>query len=718
MITFSAAFEAAVSRPNCVCDWLCILKPTGTVPLRFSEFSHDFENDGSFRGIVKKWNGLDEEIDLKKMKLKSTDMRLQLFNVYHNEDGLLSSELYSNSTEEYLNQNIDIICWAAGVDYVDLPTIYTGRLVDIKYDIDYVWLDIEERRPWDLIKVPNIVTANGVHVPLVMGLFHQSSSIATSPNDCDYDAYWPAPVVEVAGGNIRALLHEDADERSNEWIAGIFQEPFNFVYPLATTGYSDGNDGELVDNDEHFYEEIDSADYYVGQAALCLRHTFYSNQLTKHDDNEFDDFSNIGLTAASYASKLIETQYSPYTNYEYSLWGNIPKPDHWWKEYTSTAYRLFVKIEEESGTTINAALNWQFQLTVKIGAVMFSLKPGDGEYWIDPYSESFPYEETFTLHTYGYVEGEETDTIEVHCKIRRVSGHADDVLNYTFSLNSYRLEYHVQSTEEENDDLMFRNAGQVKRLYFAADGLEATYDGGSGALEKGHEMLRELIHRYAGLDYDAGAGELPGWSDLDGDRTSSAWNCRLWELKPVELKKLIERLQMHSQCIWQQQNDSARIIYVKSSYTSNDVDHDIYGDDIKGLKVKLTGVNDIISSIKYKYDRHPATDDYNGEISYENANRGDWNFAEKENIETVELRYGVSPSAIWAVMNNINGEPKIIVTGELYHAKFQNMQTGDIVAFKDMPYPPFGKSWSNTYFMIDKLKRDPDRIEFRAREVG
>jgi hypothetical protein len=715
-ITFSSAYIAATSAPNANTDWLLVIDPDGT-PIRLSSGDHTVTSN-LYHGIVADWGDIDESIDLVKMKLKTGDMSIKVVDTWHNTEDRLSAELYSSAGPHYLNKLVRIYGWSPALSLADSPTLYEGYLRAADLDGKYITLSIESRKQWDMVEAPNVFTENGVYVPLIMGAYSMPTSTAASPALCNTDitGVWKAPVVEVAGGNIRALLHEDADDQANEWIAGVFQESFNLIYPVATT-----TAGTAFDNDEYLYLAIDGTDYYVGHAAYPLRHSFLSAQLSEHVDNEFTTFENIGTTASSYAEKTQGgTQATGGSTG--SAWGNIVKPNYWWKEQTDNPeYRLKVRIEENTGNILNAG-NWELRVQVKInGAVLFDLKPaGGGGSWIDPYSESFPYEETFTFDTDGFVEGEDTNIIEIACTVHEVSAEVGEVLSYDFMLNSYRCEYHVQSVETTDTEEELKNANDIKELYFGGDGISSTYNGGSGEPTMAHEMLRELLHRY--VDIDRTDGNITGWSDLDGDRAADDWNCRVQEYKPKSMQHYVDALQLHGAFIWQEPGDptgKSRVIYVKDSYDSGDVDHALVGSDLDGLKVKLTPMSDVISKTIWRYKRHPATGDYLVDYPAANGNRANWGYATDENVATTELEYfAVSPTDIALAYDNIYGEPKIIVDATLDAPEFMDVEVGDIVTFSSMDYEPYGYAWSGQYYMIVKTLRSKHAVKITAREVG
>jgi hypothetical protein len=715
-ITFSDAYTAAVSSPNDNTDWLLVIDPEGT-PIRLSSADRTI-SDELYHGLVAEdgWGAVDENIDLKEMKLKQGDMSVKVIDSWHNATDKLSAELYNADGPHYLNKLIYIYGWSPGLTLAECPKLYEGYLREAPLDGKYINLAIEVRKQWDLIEAPNVTTEAGVTVPLIMGDYSMPTSDPTAPSLCDNDvtSVWKAPVVEVSGGNVRALLHEDADDQANDWIAGIFQPSFNLFYPLATTATGTG-----FDDDEHFYESIDGVDHFVGHADYVLRHTFYSDQLREHDDNEFDDFENIECCSTAYASDTI-TAWGTSGTRSASAWGNIVKPKYWWKEQASKpGYRLKVEIEEVIGS-IDAAGTWELRIEVKInGATLFDLKPADGGgNWIDPYGESFPYTETFAFNTDGSVEGEDTDTIEIACSIHDVASDVGDTLQYKFKLNSYRCEYHVQSVETTDTEEEFKNANDVKELYFGAPGISATYTGGSGEPTKAHEMLRELLNRYAGINYADSA--ITGWAALDTARGDGYWECRLREYKPKDMQHYVDELQKHGAFIWQPQIAAARVIYVKDSYSAGDVDIAIDGKkDLDGIKVKTIPMSGVTSKTIWKYKQHPATGDFMVEYPKLNSIRSNWGYATDENVATTELRYFVgTPSEIATIYDNIYGSPKIIVDATLVTPSLQKMQVGDIVTFSNMPFAPYGYAWSGSYYMITKTLRSKGSIKFTAREVG
>ena len=70
--------------------------------------------------------------------------------------------------------------------------------------------------------------------------------------------------------------------------------------------------------------------------------------------------------------------------------------------------------------------------------------------------------------------------------------------------------------------------------------------------------------------------------------------------------------------------------------------------------------------------------------------------------------------------DQIFGDIKLEVSGEIVNKRYYGLESGDILLFDndEMHVKPFGTNWNNRYFMITSIQRSPGVLNFTAREVS
>ena len=280
----------------------------------------------------------------------------------------------------------------------------------------------------------------------------------------------------------------------------------------------------------------------------------------------------------------------------------------------------------------------------------------------------------------------------------------------------------------------------LEYLYCGADGLDADFTDGSGnpALSI-NEVHRDIMDRYAGVDYDN--DYMANWSSLVTAR--SGWDVRMWLLEPAPLKEILEKLQFEGCFIFALTHDSdgsgnagGRYIYVKDDPTG-DVVQTFTQDDIENLNIGHTDVYEIITKTLYRFNRHPALDRYLDETSYGDteASRSDvWNLG-SSHFESIDLDFligsknsiddiydgGISDDtpneSIALYRDNLQSEPKIMLDFDVINKNKTDVEFGDIIKMNVSHTAPYGETWSNLYFMIVSERRSKMGLSLTCREV-
>ena len=278
---------------------------------------------------------------------------------------------------------------------------------------------------------------------------------------------------------------------------------------------------------------------------------------------------------------------------------------------------------------------------------------------------------------------------------------------------------HTQRVSEEPEEM----------LYVANDGLTELYSGSADLVEHGHEALRDILVRFAGLNTDT----PDGWSDLHTDRHVDNWKIRYWTLEPKNIQSILDKITYEFGFIFKYRADStSRVIYIKQS-SELSASQTLTSKDIKDVSISMSGFNNIISKMIINYEKHPAIKEYVSNTTSSNDEvRTKYKIQSQENIKEVSLDMNVGTPAttpqsdpnsdFYSYYNNIIGDVKKIISCKVVNnAKSYSMETGDIIKFDDMPVNPFGHTWSQSgsqYYMITNLQRSIGSVKIKCREVG
>jgi hypothetical protein len=314
-------------------------------------------------------------------------------------------------------------------------------------------------------------------------------------------------------------------------------------------------------------------------------------------------------------------------------------------------------------------------------------------------------------------------------------------VNASATLRVYDARLYIKANLDfsNNKEASIQTIDKIDSLYCGADGLANSFTGGSGAADTGLEAHRDLLFRFAGFDdTDANIYNYDASLDIEATRITSAWNIRWWALEPIELKKVLERIQYEFGFIFKWRHDgTGSYWYIKDSYSSGDVAQTFTKRDISKLKISNTPFSQLLTKMEISYEKHPAENRYlSTQTSEDTTNnpRSIWNIQSKENIKEINLDMNVNKPGNTNVGGNdpndgfadyymnIFGDIKKMITCQVINpAVSYNLETGDIVQFSntagEMPVDPFGDNWAD-YYMIINLNRSPGKVSITCREVG
>jgi len=263
-----------------------------------------------------------------------------------------------------------------------------------------------------------------------------------------------------------------------------------------------------------------------------------------------------------------------------------------------------------------------------------------------------------------YAEYESNSGIDI-VKIEvgtRITGDVATDVDYSakYYITDVRVQAKTELDMQEDDDRSnlqgaINALSNLDMLYSGGDGYDEDFTDGSGSTASlPHEIHRDLLDRFAGVDYDnekirgyTSGGDNPQYLSDDLDSARSGWEMRLWQLEPRALKEILEQIQFEGCFIFFLSHDAdgsgnagGKYVWVHDTYASGDVSYTLDEMDYKDLNISMTDIKDIKTKTTYNFQKHPAGNGYIQTETYTNSTaRTNWNFGTLENYEEINLDY-------------------------------------------------------------------------------
>ena len=688
-LTFPAAYSNRLKQGTTVTDWLLEIEcSSGSDTVYLSGVPHDLTEH--YYGVVKSWGTLTESVDLAKSRARVGDVSVTLLDKWADSTGRFSAVLLNrDGSKHYLNQAVTIKGWVAGITSIsDCPTLYRGRLKEVKLGRGTVTLQIEARQPWDRALIPT-TQIEQTWQPVVYGDFAPNASLPGSADECDGKALWPAPTLRVYGAYLWAALH--AAGASTTTVRGHFwdknHDKFIPIQDDAGTGYEDS---------PGTYRNGTAPVLYVDE---FLRRVFLSDSVSEGTANDAYNFEYI-TASGSYAK----------TDYTVTAAAN-----------TLTQY-FDVEFNRPDGyIDTDLTVTFDYRVTydsyrLDVGSAHITLYDGVGGTVVNKTLPSQAADFPVTgSHTCTVTNPNDATGISPYGYATVDSGDPDNYAIFHIEIKNMRIEYNCRIKATADVEARDKRLNDLKAVYCGGNGLTQSFSGGSGVAQYPPDVFRDLLKRFAGLDLADSA--ITGITALDTARNT--WALRWWLYKrQVDLAKVLAQLQYEGGFIWLQDGDSAaRVAYVQSSYSSGDVAYALTGVDLRNVQVTLSPLSQTHTRRKYWYNRHPASEEHQDSVTKTASNT--WNTGADE-VQEIKLDFhatSTGANALATYYDQIDGEPKMIVSAELLRPEYHDIQVGDVVTFSDLPEDPFGESWVGMYFMVIKTQRQPGMVKITAREV-
>ena len=657
-----------------------------------------------------------DSIDLVNNTSKTSNINITSANFKQN--GTEMYKLLFNGTNNYHNKEVRVF---AQFDHEDTLSncqqIFSGRLIELSLDQNgNVEMQINSHRPWDKIEFPQVKHAKyNIYEPVVYGAYNYSDATGGATNDASYGGVFPVPILYTNRNIITTLMPKAYSSGSHSYLhhyvgfdhfCSLKEEGSSIVDTTTTqngvnileTPITHRAIGWIRTNQSSFdfsgsvtylTNPENATDYNLTNGAADTS-TFATATITADGDLRY---LAVQTPNKQFAVTIITGVYITHSvtsttdNQQYKI-------DFFGNQYDSLADDLLSTPSTR-------------QLATNISTHLFSFNTSPANAVASENALLCPDELLIKWH---------------HENAPTAYDHEDHTLKV------YDIQMRYENRFNYNDDDAKR-LGDLNYFYCGGAGLAASWD--SGAITHGHDAHRDLLQRFTGIS----SADPENWSDLNTDRAIDSWKIRLWQLEPISLKSVLDKI-AYEFCFVAKfaPNGNLKYIHVKKSSelsvtTSN---HSLTKNDINNINLQTSGLNNIVTEMNINNKLHPAEDNrYYANVTATNTtSRTKYNLGEKENIKIINLDYNVGTipttadadcNADWySYQNNLVSDMKIVVTCDVTNiAKGYQYETGDVITFTDMPIEMFGTDFSTSkYFMITDLKRSLGKVSITAREVG
>jgi len=703
---------------------------TGDLPAGFTNYHY---------GIVEDFGEISRSVNLTESKASIGNVTIRCINRW--KGGRFSDILYSG-TYEFLNRKVWIYsCLNNTNNLDDCLKIYEGKLIAVNYNAEIVNLEIEQWSPWKGIKIPQHKSSKGKYFPVAYGNFIGANVGTDYHNN---KKLFPIPVNEKEYPYIKALSLYDQSTSGTGATSPcphFYDSTIDRFLPLSESEGDTGDDATVS-----YAGGQGLRAYYKLERKLKFKPISHTETGTANEnlayDNPLIDETDGGDT--EFVFTHTDTGVSgTFTWIEDNFEFQMPQIEG---KVTEFKIRLAYKVDGTLTDNDTNTTELQFEIINKtFGAsdTQFTNSLGAGS---DTYDSGYTTDLTADIVSNYESNGEGLDDVDLTFRIRAVAGSADYDYTVNYRIVDIRVEVTVELDFQENNDRSnlqssLEALAKVDFLYSGGDGYDEDFTGGSGSTASlPHEIHRDLLDRFSGFDYADAAmeGYQSGNQYLSDDLDSarSGWICRWWVNQPVLLQDIIEQLQFEGCFIFFPVTGGGKYIWVHNSYTSGDITHTLDEKDYEGLYISITDIKELVTKTIYNYNRHPATNEYIDSETYTNSTaRTAWNIGTEENIEEFNLDFlngstngtddiydsangdNTPNESIVLYYDNIKANPKILCECEIVNFQMYDLELGDIVQFNDSLVDPYGKTWSDLYFMIVEIRRGLGKLYIKAREV-
>tara|TARA_Y100000004_G_scaffold196716_1_gene267732 strand:+ start:2838 stop:5051 length:2214 start_codon:yes stop_codon:yes gene_type:complete len=690
-----------------------------------------------YHGVVSNSPSIRESIDLEKSTSKKSNISLTVANFKY-QGSIFSKELYG--TRKYLNRIVKVYIqpnFASSLS--DCLLIYTGKIDSISHGFDKITINIQSKSPWDDVEIPQLKTNKHNYFPIAYGDYTPNTNTIVTSMSSSIDDFrlrktmYPIPVDQIRGTDVYALSGEWS--QSSNAYPHFYEKSIDKFLPLA--------------NHASTFSTVDTANesYKSGYAVK-----FHKNLLKATMFKPLERVSSGGDWASNnnaFDEESLNTSTSTqlFTEVDVYLDDDTDDIKFAMPQLTGVPSALAV-YPVVSGSSRFTRTNGSYG-EVRLEIINFTYNSEDIlGYFEHKSSNDGQTNQTIKSTLGGNVDVSSANMIgsngDISTEWKNSSdGWGNDLIirlkqethsgviggNYDITLNLHdviiqattKLDYSVTTTSGKSEASTFLD--NLEYVYSGGDGLTDNGWNSNSAITEIHEAHRDLIHRFTSY---TNSNTPINWSSGTNINSAKDWKIRKWVNTPTLLSNVLDELQFEGGFIFRfDSQNQGQYIYIPDSITVN---HTISQEDMENVDVSITSMDKVITSMDIEYEKHPALNEYVSKVSASNSTAiSDLLVGTNENKKTFKLNALVSEPAttpssnpnddFYTYYNNILGSQKLIVKSNIINPKYYGIDIGDFVKFDNMPFEPFGFSWSDKTFMVISVDRKLGSLNVIFREV-
>tara|TARA_R100000353_G_scaffold174278_1_gene141907 strand:+ start:1017 stop:3365 length:2349 start_codon:yes stop_codon:yes gene_type:complete len=719
-----------------------------------------------------------ESIDLEKGTAKTGNISIVCHNgqLANHSDAKLSEEILNQGTRYYLNHTVTVQSKVGSISSGDYLTVFTGRLKDVKLNSNHqVTLTIASATPIDFIKIPQFQSDSGNYYPIVYGDYKKTvASTDASPALVDEDSdvkVFPVEVDTLNGGRYNCLIHRSF---SNEFLHYPVKDAFRnsdsypIFAPIEQLDGSNNKTNNLTSINTYESETADTNRNVIQSQLNLLREYKYrpkidsTSEVIDSDNVHADPFELEGLNPQANATDTSTSSFFQINHRVTSAATNSDKDANDFfrikfsptkEDHKVTAYSVFISYDVASYNNGFGGSSSQdaYEVSVQCRGLF------DGDDTVETETDDSKDANGSFSHTFDFLsdfsksDGNAPASFEISLLFNSVNMHNAETSSMTVKIKDIQIIAKAEivdegSSDSESNPLEHQSAvTSIKKLYFGGDGFEKHF--GSGVVTNVIDMHRDILSRFTGR---GGSSETPeGYSDMASAR--SGWKVEYWNTKPIEVKKLLEKIQFEGGFVFRFRTSDDKPQYIHIPNSNPTVDHKIGLEDISSFDLSVSPIDKLVTKRIIKYQKSPITDKQIYEQTAEdttNSIRSNYNIQSNENIVTNTLDILIddgdldkSTSAINTGSGNrndsfanyyrtINGVPKFTANVEIINSQssnsgdsskyFYGMEVGDFCQFESTVInnmPVFNGLTTSTIFIVISIARSPGSLKVTLREI-
>jgi hypothetical protein len=296
-------------------------------------------------------------------------------------------------------------------------------------------------------------------------------------------------------------------------------------------------------------------------------------------------------------------------------------------------------------------------------------------------------------------------------------------LELTSTLKIYDVWFDVvaESDQANEPSATGQEKAQLDKIYVANPGFNASW---GGSANKAHEVHRDILYRFLGITTTP-----TNYNTLESQKSGNVlFYTEVDKLK--ESKKLLDELAYEGGFVFRFRADGNPVYHFIENSPSVTSGLTLSHQDIVGLVVGHTPLNELITKWNARFEKNPARNEYKQNASHTSSARSNFYVgSSKENVKEVKLKYlkdnvahtgGNRNASFLDYYNSIVGNVKQIVKFKLINPTKSYIEVGDVINFNNsnMKIESLSGAWTNLKFIVTSTTRAVGgTVNVEAREI-